>query len=211
MSIWYAFVGLLSVILSLLTTAYGGNLGFAIITLSLATRLLLLPVTLRMARHAQAQAQQKILQSIKDSIDAVKARYKNSPQKLATELSKIYEKHGVKPIDSTNLGGMAAQVFVGAGVYSAIRRGLGAGGRFFWIRNLAQPNAILAIITAILSAAVSVFGPHLPQQSRAALTLLPAVFTLFFAWRLASGVVLYWAASTAVSGLQGLLLRRSAS
>jgi len=72
---WHSFIGLLSVILSLLTTAYGGNLGFAIITLSIATRLLLLPVTLRMARHAQAQ--QKILQG---SIDAVKARYKNSPR-----------------------------------------------------------------------------------------------------------------------------------
>jgi membrane protein insertase Oxa1/YidC/SpoIIIJ len=54
-----------------------------------------------MARHAQAQ--QKILQSIKGSIDAVKARYKNSPEKLATELSKLYEKHGVKPIDGANL------------------------------------------------------------------------------------------------------------
>ena len=200
---WHSFVGLLSVILSLLTTAYGGNLGFAIITLSIATRLLLLPVTLRMARHAQAQ--QKILQG---SIDAVKARYKNSPAKLAPELSKLYEKHGVKPIDGANLVGMVAQVFVGVGVYAAIRRGIGAGGRFFWIRNLAQPNAILAVVTAILSAAASVLGPHLPHQSRAALTLLPAVFTLFLAWRLASGVVLYWAATTAVSGLQGLLLRR---
>ena len=203
---WHSFIGLLSVILSLLTTAYGGNLGFAIITLSIATRLLLLPVTLRMARHAQAQ--QKILQSIQGSIDAVKARYKNSPAKLAPELSKLYEKHGVKPIDGANLVGMVAQVFVGVGVYAAIRRGIGAGGRFFWIRNLAQPNAILAVVTAILSAAASVLGPHLPHQSRAALTLLPAVFTLFLAWRLASGVVLYWAASTAVSGLQGLLLRR---
>ena len=206
MFIWHSFVEFLSVILSLLTTAYGGNLGFAIITLSMSTRLLLLPVTLRMARHAQAQ--QKILHSIKGSIEAVKARYKNSPQKLATELSKLYEKHGVKPIDRANLVGMVAQLFVGAGVYSAIRRGLGEGGRFFGIRNLAQPNAILAVITAILSAAVSAFGPHLPQQSRAALAVLPALFTLFFAWRLASGVVLYWAASTAVSGLQGLLLRR---
>jgi YidC/Oxa1 family membrane protein insertase len=203
---WHWFIGLLSVILSLLTTTYGGNLGFAIITLSVATRLLLLPVTLRMARHTQAQ--QKILQSMKGSIDAIKARYKNSPQKLAAELSNLYQKHGVKPIDVTNLVGMIAQAFVGAGVYSAIRRGVGAGGRFFWIRNLAQPNAILAVVTAILSVAASVLGPHLPQQSRAALALLPAVFTLFFAWRLASGVVLYWAASTAVSGFQGLLLRR---
>ena len=55
---WNAFVGFLAVVLSMLTTAYSGNLGFAIITLSLITRLALLPLTLRMARHAQAQHDQ---------------------------------------------------------------------------------------------------------------------------------------------------------
>ena len=74
----------------MLTTAYGGNLGFAIITLSLITRLAL-PLTLRMARHAQAQ--QRILQTIKREIDELKAKYKSSPQKLGTELSKLYQKH----------------------------------------------------------------------------------------------------------------------
>jgi len=42
---WNAFVGFLAVVLSMLTTAYSGNLGFAIITLSLITRLALLPLT----------------------------------------------------------------------------------------------------------------------------------------------------------------------
>src|SRR6266550_3588312 len=83
---WNAFVGFLAVVLSMLTTAYSGNLGFAIITLSLITRLALLPLTLRMARHAQAQ--QRILQTIKREIDELKAKYKSSPQKLGTELSK---------------------------------------------------------------------------------------------------------------------------
>src|SRR5947208_3156402 len=91
---WNAFVGFLAVVLSMLTTAYSGNLGFAIITLSLITRLALLPLTLRMARHAQAQ--QRILQTIKREIDELKAKYKSSPQKLGTELSKLYQKHGVR-------------------------------------------------------------------------------------------------------------------
>ena len=204
---WNSFVGLLSIVLSLLTTAYGGNLGFAIITLSLITRLALLPLTLRMARHAQAQ--QRILQTIKREIDDVKAKYKSSPQKLGAELSKLYQKHGVKPIDGVNSLGLLVQLLLGAGVYSAIRRGMGAGGRFLWIRNLAQPNATLAVATGILTVAASLLGPHLPQQSRVAVAVLPALLTLVFAWRIASGVVLYWAASTAVNGLQGVLLNRA--
>jgi YidC/Oxa1 family membrane protein insertase len=155
---WNSFVGVLSVVLSLPTTAYGGNLGLAIITLSLITRLALLPLTLRMARHAQAQ--QRILQTIKPEIDDVKAKYNSSPQKLGTELSKLYRKHGVKPIDGVNSLGLLAQLLLGAGVYSAIRRGMGAGGRFLWIRNLAQPNAILAVATGILTVAASLLGPH---------------------------------------------------
>jgi len=84
----------------------------------------------------------------------------------------------------------------------------GAGGRFLWIRNLARPDAILAVATGVLTCAASLLAPHLPQQSRVAVAMLPALLTLLFAWRLASGVVLYWAASTAVSGLQGVLLSR---
>src|SRR5207253_55766 len=153
---WNAVVGFLAVVLSMLTTAYSGNLGFAIITLSLITRLALLPLTLRMARHAQAQ--QRILQTIKREIDELKAKYKSSPQKLGTELSKLYQKHGVKPIDGVNSLGLIVQLLLGAGVYSAIRRGLGAGGRFFWIRNLAQPDAILAVATGVLTGAASLLG-----------------------------------------------------
>src|SRR5438034_750759 len=107
---WNAFVGFLAVVLSMLTTAYSGNLGFAIITLSLITRLALLPLTLRMARHAQAQ--QRILQTIKREIDELKAKYKSSPQKLGTELSKLYQKHGVKPIDGVNSLGLIVQLLL---------------------------------------------------------------------------------------------------
>ncbi len=203
---WSSFVGVLSIVLSLLTTACGGNLGFAIITLSLLTRLALLPLTLRMARHAQAQ--QRILQMIRREVDELKAKYKSSPQKLGSELSELYQKHGVKPFDGVNSLGMVVQVLLGAGVYSAIRRGVGGGGRFLWIRNLAQPNAILAVATGVLTAVASLLCPHLPQQSRVVVAVLPAVLTLVLACRLASGVVLYWAASTAVTGLQGFLLNR---
>ncbi len=203
---WNGFVGLLGFSLSTLANLYGGNLGLAIITLSIAVRLALLPLALRMARHARTQ--QKLLHEMRFDIDKLKKKYRSRPQELAAELSKLYQEHGVKPVDGVNLLGMAVQVLLGAGVYSAIRRGLGAGGRFLWIRNLAQPNLPLTIATGVLTFLAALVGPHLPQQSRTAATLLPALLTIIFAWRLAAGVALYWAASTAVTGLQGLLLSR---
>ncbi|HEX4485888.1 MAG TPA: membrane protein insertase YidC [Terriglobales bacterium] len=203
---WNGFVGLLGFSLSTLANLYGGNLGLAIVTLSIAVRLALLPLALRMARHARAQ--QKLLHEIRFDIDKLKKKYKSSPQELAGAMSKLYQEHGFRPVDATNLVGMVVQVLLGAGVYSAIRRGLGSGGHFLWIRNLAQPNLPLTIATGVMTFLAALLGPHLPQQSRTAATVLPAILTLIFAWRLAAGVALYWAASTAVTGLQGLLLRR---
>lgn len=203
---WNGFVGLLGFSLSTLANLYGGNLGLAIITLSIAVRLALLPLGLRMARHARAQ--QKLLHEIRFEVEKLKKKYQSSPQQLGVALSKLYQEHGIKPVDGANLAGMFVQILLGAGVYSAIRRGLGAGGQFLWIRNLAQPNVPLAIVTGVLTFLAALVGPHLPQQSRTAATVLPAILTIVFAWRLAAGVALYWAASTAVTGLQGLLLRR---
>ena len=203
---WNGFVGLLGFSLSTLANLYGGNLGLAIITLSIALRLALLPLALRMARHARAQ--QKLLYEIRFDIDKVKKKYKSSPQELGTALSRLYKEHGVKPVDGGNLAGMAVQILLGAGVYSAIQRGLGAGGRYLWIRNLALPNLPLAVATGAMTFLAALLAPHLPQQSRSAATVLPALVTMVFAWRLAAGVALYWAASTTVSGLQGFLLSR---
>src|SRR2546425_10965926 len=110
---WNAFVGFLAVVLSMLTTAYSGNLGFAIITLSLITRLALLPLTLGMARHAQAQ--QRILQTIRRAIDELKAKYETSHQQLDSDASKLYQKHAVKPYDGVNSLGIIVQLLLGAG------------------------------------------------------------------------------------------------
>lgn len=203
---WHALVTLLSLVLSTLTIAYGGSLGLAIITLSLLTRLALLPLTLSMARHSEAQ--QRILHSLRREIEQLQTKYRLHPRKLAAELNHLYQKHGAKPVSGANLLGVLVQLVLGAGVYSAIVRGLARGSRFLWIRNLTQPNALLAVITGIVAGLASLMGPHLPQQSRVWLTLCPALLTVILGWRLASGVVLYWAASSAVSGFQALLLRR---
>jgi YidC/Oxa1 family membrane protein insertase len=184
---------------------YGGNLGLAIITVSVITRLALLPLTVRIARHAQAQ--QRILFTLRDEIAALRKRYKSNPKQFAAELSKLYQGHGVKPVNGGNLAGGAVQVLVGAGLYSAIQRGLTQGGRFLWIRNLSQPDAILVLATGVMTLATSLISPHLPEQSRIATAVLPAVMTVVLAWRLSSAVVLYWASSAAVNGLQGLILR----
>jgi YidC/Oxa1 family membrane protein insertase len=206
---WDSFVGFFTALLVALSQAYGGNLGFAIITVSVLTRLALLPLTLRVARHALAQ--QKILYGLKADIKKLRERHKSNPQELAASLSELYRQHGVKPVSAGGIAGGAVQALVGGGLYAALARGLARGHSFVWIRDLGQPDAILALGTAAITFVASIVGPHLPEQSRTAAAILPAVLTLFMAWRLSSAIVLYWASSAAMNGVQALILRAKAS
>lgn len=206
MVLWEHFVGVLGAILFALAQAYGGNLGLAIITLSLSVRLALLPFTLRLARRAQAR--QAMFVALQPEIRRLRARYDSNPPRLNAELHKLFRRHGYNPVDSGGLLGGVAQLPVGAGLYTAISRGLGEGGRFLWIQNLARPDAILALLTGVLTYLASILSPDVPQQARVVATLIPTLLTVYFVWNLASGVGLYWATSTAVGVLQSALVRR---
>lgn len=205
--IWEHFVGFLVAALFALAQAYGGSLGLAIITLSFAARLALLPFTLRLARRAQAR-QRKLL-ALQPKIRQLRAKYSSDPQRLNAELFRLFRRHGCSPLDSRSILGGLAQLPVGVGLYTAISRGLGEGGRFLWISNLARPDAILALLTGVLTYLASILSPDMPQQARAIATLIPALLAVYFVWNLASGVGLYWATSTAVGVLQSALALRN--
>lgn len=205
--IWEHFVEFLAAALFALAQAYGGNLGLAIITLSFAARIALLPFTLRLARRTQ-ERQAKFL-ALQPEIRKLRARYGSDPQRLNAELLVLFRRHGYSPLDGRGLLGGLAQLPVGAGLYTAISHGLGEGGRFLWITNLARPDVILALLTGVLTYLASILSPDLPQQARIVATFVPALLTVYFVWNLASGVGLYWATSTAVGVLQSALMRRS--
>ncbi len=196
----------LGVALYALSQLYGGNLGLAILTLSLIVRLALLPLTLGLTRRAQEQ--QAKLRRLQPEIDRLNRRYRNDPERLGMETLKLYRKSGYNPLDLKGLLGNLAQLPLGFGLFQAIGQGLGQGSRFLWIGDLAQPDVLLTLLTGVLTLAASLLAPDLPRQYRLLLMALPALVTVFFMWRLAAGIGLYWAASTAVSLAQAAWLRR---
>lgn len=202
---WESLVHFFTVLLVSLSQSCGGNLGLAIIIVSVVMRLALLPLTLRIARAMFAQ--QRIIHRLSDEIKALRRRYQADPRRLAAKLSELYRRNGVKPIHGSSLTGGALQALVGGGLYTALRRGLAQGHRFFWIGDLGHPDALLAVATGVITFAASMIGPHLGEQSRIATAVLPAVLTLILAWRLSSAIVLYWASSATMSVVQALILR----
>ena len=208
MEIWGTFVETISVALFALSQIYGGNLGCAIITLSLIVRLALLPLSLHLGRKVKAR--QDLMHTLQPKVDRIKAEYRQNPQRQSEELMKLYRQYGVSPFDISSLLGNIVQIPVFFGLLSAIRKGLGNGGSFLWIKDIAQPNAYLALIVAGLTYLSTSISSDLSQQSRALVNFLPVVITLIIAWRLAAGIGMYWASSTVVGLVQSLILKRTA-
>jgi YidC/Oxa1 family membrane protein insertase len=205
MELWNAVVFQLAHALVALGSVFGGNLGLAIITVSLAMRLLLLPLSLRMMRRAEAQRRK--LAELQPDLDRLARRFADDPERRAKETWALYRRRGVNPLDGRAFVTALAQVPVMAALSSAIRRGLEAGGRFLWVEDLARPDAWLALGVAALAAAATVLAPG-ARDNRTAGVVLSAALTLFFAWKLSAGLGLYWAVSSGVGLAQSAWLRR---
>lgn len=67
------------------------NYGVAIILLTIAVRLLLLPLSIKQTRSMRE------MQRIQPEVKKIQAKYKGNRQKLNEEMMKLYQEHGVNP------------------------------------------------------------------------------------------------------------------
>jgi YidC/Oxa1 family membrane protein insertase len=209
MDLWTSFVDLLMGGLFALSQIYGGNMGLAIITLSLMVRLALMPLSLKLAQRSMAR--QALLKQLQPELERLRARYRKDPERLARETKKLYRRYGVRPVEGLGILGGSIQSPILIGLFTAIKRGLGSGGPFLWIVDISKPDLWLTLLVATLTYVANVINPNLPEQARTVMSLLPTVLTLVFLWQLAAGLGLYWATSNIVTIFQELILRRRSS
>lgn len=189
------------------------SFGSAIIALSIGVRLLLLPLTVRAALRVRAQ--QARVASIQQEIDALRARHARDARKLADATRALYRQHGISLLPGSALLTAVIQMPLGAGLYQAIRTSAVLHQAFAWVADLARPDGFVAALVALL-AAVSALAASLGQPATSPSAMNPAylaaavsgVTTLWFVYRLSSGVGLYWAASSSVGILQSVLVNR---
>src|SRR5262249_61117906 len=89
-----------------------GNYGVAIILLTVVSKVLFYPLTVRSMRSMKA------MQQLAPQINALRSKYKSDPQRLQRETMELYRQHKVNP-----LGGclpMMAQVPVFYALYLAL-------------------------------------------------------------------------------------------
>lgn len=116
-----------------------------------------------------------------------------------------------KPSPANVLSGVIQMPLLGA-IFTAVRRGLGAGVRFLWIDDLGRPDLMLAGLVTSLSVALAMASPPPAGQTHVPLAalLVSGALTLVFLWSASSALALSVGAGSAVSLIQNVILRRDA-
>lgn len=164
--------------------------GWVIVTFGVLIRLLLWPLNQKAMRSMTA------MQAIQPELQRLQERYKQDPQKLQTEMFKLYKEHNVNP-----LGGcwpmllpypfLIAVFFVLANTIEL--RGVG----FLWMPDLARfdPLYIIPVLMAgsmYLMTKIGQMGMPPNPQTKIMMYLMPGMFLVLFA-KFAAGLNLYYA------------------
>lgn len=104
-------------LLILFVAIFGGNLGIAIVLLTLLIRLLLIKVT------SGANNMQKWMGDLQPKLNEIQEKYKDNPEKMSQETMKVFKKHGAGPLKWCIM--MLVQIPIFISLYYVMRR-LGA-------------------------------------------------------------------------------------
>jgi YidC/Oxa1 family membrane protein insertase len=184
------------------------NYGWVLIIFGLTIRILLWPLNQGAMRNSLK------LQRIQPQLQEIQKKYKSNPEKLQSEMSKLYRDHGMSPF--TPLAGclpMLIPMPVLFALYFVFQNTIEFRGvSFFWLPDLSQRDplfvlpAIMGISMYVLSWISMRSGPPNPQAKTMAY-IFPVMMVAFF-WRLAAGLNLYYAVQNLATLPQQWLIAR---
>lgn len=184
------------------------NYGWVLIIFGITIRLLLWPLNQGAMRNSLK------LQRIQPQLQEIQKKYKSNPEKLQAEMGKLYRDHGMSPF--TPLAGclpMLIPMPVLFALYFVFQNTIEFRGvSFLWLPDLSQRDpyfilpAVMGISMYLLSWISMRSAPPNPQAKSMAY-LLPA-FMVFFFWRLAAGLNLYYAVQNLATLPQQWLIAR---
>jgi len=197
------------------TFKHVGNYGVAIILLTVVSKVLFYPLTVKSMRSMKA------MQALQPQVNALRSKYQKDPQTLQRETLALYKKHRVNP-----MGGclpMIAQVPIFYALYLALSVSVELQGSPFlcfghliwfdlWICDLAahDPIYVLPVLMGITMFVQQKMTPTMGDPRQAKMMLfMPIIFTFMFL-NLPSGLVLYWTVSNVLQILQQKLMDRPA-
>ncbi len=186
--------------------------GVAILVLTLVIKSALWPL------QNKATNSMKRMQALQPKMQELREKYKDDPQRMNTELMKMYKDYGINPF-----GGclpMVVQIPIFFGFYRML--GTAAELRnehFLWVKDLSQPDTVALIpglgwpinVLPLLMAATMLWQQVLmpksgDQMQQRVFKFVPLIFVVF-CYNFASALALYWTAQNIFSVVQLYLTR----
>jgi len=194
-----------------------GNWGIAIVMLTFCVRGILWPV------QARSNATMKRMGMLSPKLKELQAKHKDDPQKLNTEMMRLYKEYGVNP-----LGGclpMFVQIPIFFGFYSVLRYAAELRGQPFlgWVHDLSMPDTVGSVnllgyhldinplpllmgLTMFLQMKLTPQPQATDKTQQRIFMFMPFMF-LFFCYNFASALALYWTGQNIFSILQAQVTR----
>ena len=135
----------------------GHSLGWGIIFLTLIIKLILL------GPNQKALKSQKVMRNVQPQLDALKAKYKNEPQKLAQETMAIWKKHKVSPMGSCLP--MLIQFPILIALFYVVKDGL----------NVVDPNLLYSPLQAFNPASINPIFLGIIDLTKLNIIVLPVI------------------------------------
>jgi YidC/Oxa1 family membrane protein insertase len=207
----YLFLALQS-IHSFITLNWSGSWGWAIVILTIAINLLILPLRVKTMQSGLK------MQRIQPQMDAIKAKYAKykvtDPKRneMNAEIMQLQKDHGVNMF-----GGCIPTLiqmpllFAFFGMLPKVVELRHAS--WFWLPDLtsADPYHILPIIMIVSQFLVQFYTPSPgvdPQQQKMMAFMMPA-FSGYMTWNYASGLALYWSVGNLIGIAQQAVMNRT--
>jgi YidC/Oxa1 family membrane protein insertase len=180
------------------------NYGLAIIILTVVVKIITLPLTLKSMISMRGMAK------LQPEMAALKAKYKEEPQKFSAASMELYKKHKINPLSGCLP--MIVQLPIFFALYKSLLVSIELKGApfFGWIKDLSMQDPFY--ITPVLMGASMFLQQKMtpttadPTQQKIFL-IMPVVFTIFFL-KFQSGLVIYWLTNNILSIAQQYVINK---
>lgn len=172
--------------------ALGLPYGWLLVIFGVLVRVVLWPL------NQKAMRSQMQLQRIQPEVAAVQAKYKNDPQKLQSEMMRVYREHGMSPFSS--LSGclpMLIPMPVFIALFFVFQNTIEFRGvPFLWFPDISVKDPyyiipVLVALTTMLTSWISMRGIQSNEQQKMMMYLMPGIMLVFFL-NMAAGLNLYY-------------------
>lgn len=170
----------------------GLSYGWILVLFGIAVRIILWPLNQKAMRSSMA------MQRLQPELQAIQTKHKGDPQKLQSEMMRVYKEHGMSPFSS--LSGclpMLIPLPVFFALFFVFQNTIEFRGvSFLWLPDISvkDPYFVLPVLvaaTAMILSFIGMKGVKANEQQKMMMYIMPAMM-LFIFFSMASGLNLYY-------------------